>query len=275
MANLDDSNVGNRVLETFQSFLFDRDGYVMALSIYMDESNTHDGTSYLTVSTAWAKPRVWADWSKDWAEKIKPLKNYHAVDVHNRENECQGWTREARDAMVIRSLPTFPKHNIHGAVACIDRKRLAKGLARRPGIMGQVGHEYIIAFIFAVTHAMKNLGDESLNFFHEENEWSGSALNHFAKLKKRYNCPNATLAFGSKTAWPPLQCADVYAYEGYQQLSLDPTMVNVRKTWQAINVARDKIIVNALIADDTVTDLLAETLIDWFDRKGLIDSLAS
>ncbi|MGB8315861.1 MAG: hypothetical protein WCE69_15385 [Aestuariivirga sp.] len=275
MANLDDSNVGVRVFETFRSFLFDRDGYVMALSIYMDESNTHDGTDYLTVSTAWAKPRVWADWSKDWAEKIKPLNNYHSVDVHNREGECEGWSRPRRDALVIRCLPTFAKHNINGAVACIDRKRLAKGLARRPGIMREVGHEYLIAFIFAVGNALGKLNDDSLSFFHEENQWSGKALYHFAKLKKRYNRPNATLSFGSKTAWPPLQCADVYAYEGYQQLNLDPTMTNVRRTWQAINVAKDKIIVNALIADDKITDLLAETLIDWFDRKGLIDSLTT
>jgi hypothetical protein len=45
-------------------------------------------------------------------------------------------------------------------------------------------------------------------------------------------------------------------------------MVDVRQTWQAINVARDKVIVHALIADDRVADLLAQTLIDWFDRKG-------
>ena len=254
------------VLETLQSFSFGRDEDVMAISIYMDESNTHDGTEYLTVSTAWARPKVWADWSQDWAEKIKPLYNYHAVDVHNRKGECEGWTPEDRDAMVIRSLPTFAKHQIHGIVACIDRKKLARGLARRPGIMSVIGHEYLIAFIFAVGHALKNLNDEPLNVFHEDNQWSDRANYHFSELKKRHNRPNATLAFGSKAAYPPLQCADVFAYEGYQQIRHDPTMGKVRKTWQAINVARDKILVNALIANNDVVEQLAEHLVDWFDK---------
>jgi hypothetical protein len=239
----------------------------MAISIFMDESNTHDGTEYLTVSTAWAKPSVWANWSKDWAEKINPVQVYHSVDVHNREGECEGWDREIRDAMVIRSLPVIRKHQIHGAVACINRTKLARILAMRPGIMTEIGHEYLIAFIFAVGNAMK-LGEEPLNFFHEDNDWSDRALYHFSKLKKSHKCPNATVSFGAKTAYPPLQCADLFAYEGYQQLRFDPSFVKITRPWQAINVSRDKILVNALIADNEVTELLGHTLIDWFDKGG-------
>lgn len=237
----------------------------MALSIYMDESNTHDGTEYLTVSTAWAKPQVWADWAVEWAQKISPLKIYHAVDVHNRIASCAGWTPEERDAMVIRSLPTFPKYKIHGAVACLNRKKLAQGLARRPGIMNEIKHEYLIAFIFAVSNAMK-LGGDALNFFHEENDWCDRAHYHFNKLKERYNRSNAVLSFGAKDSWPPLQCADLFAYEGYQQLKLDPTFKKITRPWQAINIARDKLLVSGLVADDKVTALLCDALIDWFDK---------
>ncbi len=275
MANLDDLNLGACVLETLQSFMFGRDENVMSISIFMDESNTHDGTQFLTVSTAWARPKVWEKWSRDWAKKISPLKNYHAVDVHNRKEECEGWTVQARNKLVIRCLPTFQKHQIHGAVTCLDRKALDQGLAKRPGIRDIIGHDYLIAFIFAIGHAMK-LTEEPLNFFHEDNDWCDRALYHFNKLKKRYDRPNATLSFGTKAAYPPLQCADVFAYEGYQQLKFDPTMVNVRRTWQAINVAKDKILVNALIADDEVTKKLCETLIDWFDKgaKGGVNSVS-
>ena len=124
----------------------------------------------------------------------------------------------------------------------------------------------MIAFIFAAGHALRNLHDEPLNFFHEDNEWCNRVHYHFNKLKKSNNRPNATLTFGSKGAYPPLQCADVFAYEGYQQLRYDPTMGKVRKTWQAINVSRDKILVNALIANNKVVELLAEHLVDWFDK---------
>ena len=237
----------------------------MALRIYMDESNTHDGTQYLTVSTAWARPKVWEKWSRDWAEKISPIKIYHSVDVHNREGECKGWEKDKRDAMVIRSLPVIRKHQIHGAVACIDRKKLAQGLAKRPGIMSEIGHEYLIAFIFAVGNAMK-LTEEPLNFFHEDNQWCDRALYHFMKLKQSRNRPSATLSFGAKGSYPPLQCADIFAYEGYQQLKKDSKMVHVRPTWTAINVSKDKILVDALIVDDKITGQLCDTLIDWFDR---------
>ena len=264
-------NKGALVLETVKSFLGDREGIVVAMRIYMDESNTHDAGKYVAVSTAWASPEVWGSWTSEWLEKIKPLKYYHAVELHGLNEQCEGWTRAQADELVIRCLPIIRDHKIEGAVAVFDKLKLAQMLAHRPDVMAKLDHEYFVGFIWAVTRVMRDLkkrGETEISFFHEMNSFESRAHMHFASLMRREGLPNATLSFGSKEGYPPLQCADIFAYEAYQQMKLDPTMVRIRKPWLVINETNNTPIrVNALIADEALLKVLANTLIDWYDSS--------
>ena len=242
----------------------------MAVRIYMDESNIHDSGKFIAVSTAWTLPEVWAKWGDEWLEKIKPLKYYHAVELHNFTGQCQGWDLKTRDDLVIRCLPIIRDHRIHGAVATFDKLKLAKMLSHRPDVATELNHEYFVGFIWAVEYAakvLKNIGETDISFFYEHNSFEARANLHFASMMKRQGLPKATLFFGAKEEWPPLQCADIFAYEGYKQMESDPTMTKVRKPWMVIN--GNGILVNALQADDELLQVLASTLINWFDSSSL------
>jgi len=261
-------NQGRFVERRLKSFLGDKKGIVMAVRVYMDESNTHNSGKFIAVSTAWATPEVWGAWSDEWLEKIRPLKFYHAVELHNYSGQCEGWDKKTRDDLVIRCLPIIRDHRINGAVAIFDKLKLAKMLSHRPDVAAKLNHEYFVGFIWAVTYAanlLKKIGETDISFFHENNSFEGRANLHFASMMKRQGLPKATLAFGAKEEWPPLQCADIFAYEGYKQMESDPTMTNVRKPWMVIN--GNGILVSALQADDDLLQVLANTLIDWVDSS--------
>lgn len=251
-----------------KSFLGDKKGIVMAVRIYMDESNTHDSGRFIAVSTAWATPEVWGAWSDEWQEKIKPLKYYHAVELHNYSGQCHGWDEKTRNDLVKRCLPVIRDHKINGAVAVFDKQKLAQLLSHRPDVSAKLNHEYFVGFIWAVTNAaklIKKLGEDDVAFFHEHNSFETRANMHFANMMKRQGLPKATLAFGAKEQWPPLQCADIFAYEGYKQMESDPTMTKVRKPWMVIN--GNGILVNALQADNDLLQVLANSLIEWADTQ--------
>ncbi|MCB0184004.1 MAG: hypothetical protein KDE31_07065, partial [Caldilineaceae bacterium] len=59
-------------------------------------------------------------------------------------------------------------------------------------------------------------------FIHEENQFQSEALETYAYLKRKGHLAGleTTLTFGSKIAFPPLQCADTVAYEGYKQMQV-------------------------------------------------------
>lgn len=238
----------------------------MAVRIYMDESNIHDAGKFVAVSTAWASPDVWAKWSVEWQEKIKPLKYYHAVELHNYSGQCLGWNEKTRNDLVKRCLPVIRDHKIQGAVALFDKLKLAKMLSHRPDVAAKLNHEYFVGFIWAVTYAtnvLKKINETEIAFFHEHNSFEGRANLHFANMMKRQGLQKATLSFGAKEEWPPLQCADIFAYEGYKQMEYDPTMRSVRKPWMVIN--GNGILVNALQADDELLQVLANSIIQWVD----------
>ena len=66
-----------------KTFLADRDGHVMLLRVYIDESGTDKGAPVLTVAGYVAKPSQWQTFSKEWTRVLKPtgIKVYHATDA--------------------------------------------------------------------------------------------------------------------------------------------------------------------------------------------------
>ena len=83
---------------------------------------------------------------------------------------------------------------------------------------------------------------ERMAFVHEVNDFKGEALKAFEYIKEYLN-PRAipmTMAFGSKADHPPLQAADVLAYEGGKFLK-NPTGTP-RRAWTALDPDRTRII---------------------------------
>ena len=235
----------------------------LAMRVYMDESNTHDGTEWLTVAAAWADEDTWASWKTDWTKAIDPLQVYHSVDVSNRTGACAGWTKQFRDEVVFRAMDVIKKHQIHGRIALINRSWLKLALSHRSDVIAWLGHDYYVAFIWAANRSleiMKDEGHSRISFFHEENDFELLANIHFRRLTAAVGLPFATLTFGAKGAFEPLQCADIFAYEGMRQLKKGEVskplarMDDYSNRVQFLNVTEDQ------------TRKLASMMIDLFDE---------
>jgi hypothetical protein len=228
------------VIEASDTFLAHQDGVVVVIEVYMDETGTHDDSQIIGVSTAWADKGTWASWTLEWIKSKHPIRIFHAVNCHNRTGEFKGLTREKRDELVIRLLPVIERHNIRGSVSAIDKGELRRLLAQRGLAMDAqtiTRGWYYVCLSWALRGAWQDLcseGYKNIAFIHEDNDFSDLALEAFKQTKRLIvgDC-DATFAFGSKMRYPPLQCADIIAYEGNHQLRKPGQPL--RKALQAID----------------------------------------
>lgn len=187
----------------------------------MDESGTHDDSEYVVVSATWATPAIWGEWTIDWLKAKSPIQVHHSTDCHNFKGEYQGWSRTKRDAYVQRILPTIGKHWIQTKIATLPKREFNQRLANRPDVRDWLGNTYFVVVMWALNRTWSHLqrsGATKISFIHETNQYQNLALDAFRFLQARYPGCSASLKFGSKLSHPPLQCADVFAFEGNRQM---------------------------------------------------------
>jgi hypothetical protein len=232
------------VLESSRAFLNGQPGRVAVLKAYVDESGTHAGSPVVVVGLYVGKPKVWAEWTKDWNRNKKPIKVYHAVDCHNRIGEFDGWDRPTRDAFAAKLLPVLGRHSIIGITVGIHMGAFEAAMKPRPELRAMFGTPYASCFQWTVQTLISMLdekGDKQrIAFFHECNndEKDAEAAFAYVKTHKILNKRAVTLAFGGKDDYVPLQAADVLAYES-NHLLRDPDKPD-RLPWKAMNPGADK-----------------------------------
>jgi hypothetical protein len=86
-------------------------------------------------------------------------------------------------------------------------------------------------------------GGERMIFVHEVNDFKGEAMKAFDYVKTTLNPRRIpmTLKFGTKLEFPPLQAADVLAYEGGKFVK-SPTG-KPRRAWTALDPDKTRLIV--------------------------------
>lgn len=224
------------VWELSRALLCDEDGIVAFLRVCLDESGTHEGSQVVIVGAAWAKPSSWKAWTRDWNAAKRPIKVHHSVECHSRKGEYCGWSREQRDDYVKRILPVIPKHKIQGRIAGLDVNAYRERLADRPDIMHLFGEPYVACLNWVLSDicdvAMRE-GHGRLAFVHEINGYQDEVLHLFGRIQRSYPSLKLTMAFAAKGDYVPLQCADVFAYEGNH--TLRNTDAPVRKPMQVID----------------------------------------
>jgi hypothetical protein len=197
------------------------DGIVLVLRAFLDESGTHGGSTVLTVGAAWAQPSVWKKWTKDWNVSKRPVKIHHSSDCHNFDGEYKGWSPSQRDAYVKRILPVIAAHKINGRVAGLHLRAFEQELARHPKVAAAFGRPYIACFQWAINDICDVALSNQIHrvaFIHETNDYEDEAKAAFNHVKARFPEMLLSITFASKCDFVPLQCADVFAFEGNRRL---------------------------------------------------------
>ena len=209
------------------------------LKAYLDESGVHDDSPVVTVAAYLARPRDWQNWTKRWKVAKRPIKVFHATDAQNLRNEFKGWRGEDRDELVKRVLPVIADAGFPGIVVGINMVEFRNTMQGRDDLSGVFGTPYGACFqwlVQSIIYLQDRTGNkERIAFVHETNDYKNEANEGFDYIK-RFRNPQGTnigLRFGSKADYPPLQAADILAYEGNKRIrDLDRPE---RRPWKILN----------------------------------------
>lgn len=212
------------VWELSRAALSDKDGHVIVLKIFMDESGTHDGSPAVAAAAYFSQPKVWRSFTTEF-NAIKrhagkrPIEIYHATDAEALRGEFKGWTSEERNSFVAKLLPAIANRDLIGVGIGIDRNAFQHAFEGRDDLKAMLRDPYLLCFqlvieevLFAVEHFGSN---ERLAFIHEENEYQTMALQAFsaAKARRKYHKGPMSITFATKKDFTPLQAADILAFE--------------------------------------------------------------
>lgn len=236
-----------QVYEISDSILAGRDGLVVVveMQVYVDESGIHDDSEHVVVAAVWASKAEWSAWTLDWLPAKAPIRIHHSVDCHNRKNEYKGWSREQRDAYVLRILPVVRDHAIFGDFAVISKREVVRLMQERAGAEFPTRLKQYVGAVFygfclnwAIRNAWDRLhaaGHTDIAFYCESNQYGAIATDVFLGLQAFFPDRQAQFAIGPKGKYVPLQCADIIAFEGNRQMRLPNFRTERRKPLEAID----------------------------------------
>lgn len=254
------------------------------LKTFMDETGIHDDAEMVAVGGYISRPKDWRAWTKAWnvhkrrvPHGRKSIKVFHSTDCANYREEFEGWTKEERDPYVAQLLPVIPEHELAGVVIGVNLVALAAAFKDHPELEEMFGEPYTACFQWAISIIMEIATErgkgERMAFVHEINNYQGDAMKAFSYVKTYLNPRKIpmTMAFGTKANYPPLQAADVLAYEGGKFLK-NPTGTP-RRAWTALDPDQTRIIPRRYGADNIaqlirlLTDFRAKLLAEGWDGK--------
>jgi hypothetical protein len=254
-----ETTIADQVFQLSRLALAARNGDVAVLQVYMDESGTHDGSATVTVAGYIGRPEVWRDWTEKWSRALGSIEVYHAVDAQNLTGEFSTWDTVQVTDLVKKLLPIIAEAEIGGISVAMDLRALDAALTGRDDLRQLFGTPYIACLQWAM-QAILNLAaqagnSEQIAFIHENNDFHAQAYECFSWIKSNSPCGRnvISLTFGGKKDYPPLQAADILAYETNKRLrKIDAPE---RRPWGALKA-------NTFAASygDTNMDYLVSTL---------------
>jgi len=253
------SSIADQVFQLSRLALAARTGDVAVLQVYLDESGTHDGSPIVTVAGYIGRPEAWRDWTEKWVPALGSIKVYHAVDAQNLSGEFSDWTAVQVADLVKKLLPIIADAEIGGISISMDLRVLDAALDGRDDLRQLFGTPYIACLQWAM-QGILNLATQTGNiepiaFIHENNDFHAQAYECFSWIKNSVSRGDnvISLTFGGKKDYPPLQAADILAYETNKRVrNIDGPE---RRPWSALKA-------NTFAASygDTNMDYLVATL---------------
>jgi hypothetical protein len=232
--------LARQVWEVSRLALADQDGGVVVLKVFMDESGVHDGSPIVTVAGYIGRPADWRDWTKTWLRTLRSagIKVYHAVDAQNLTGEFEDWDDVRVVELAKKLLPMIADSPIYSVAVGMDLRVFELAMQGRDDLRSVFGTPYVacaqwvMQIFLNVAHQAGNT--ERIAFVHENNSYHGQVYEAFNWIKENSNRGEnvISLTFGTKKDYPPLQCADILAYEANKRLR-NPHG-KPRRSWEAL-----------------------------------------
>lgn len=211
---------------------------------FIDESGIHDDAPTVAVAMYLALPNQWDCFSLDWCEKLntKGLELFHMADSERMGppfGDAYDHDAKKKNAFMAELLPIIPKHTGFGIAAAMNLRDYEKALQGKSHLKDYLGQPYGACLQWVIGTMQRNMdsagGRVPVALVHEVNDFRQEALETFRDLQMDGGGSHlVSLVFGTKRQYPPLQAADVLAYEAFRRIR-DPHKAE-RASLAALNI---------------------------------------
>lgn len=193
---------------------------------YFDESGTHASSKVIVVAGFVSDVPGWDRFSVEWAGLMKEfgLEYFHMNKFANGAPPYKTWSEELRQERINRLLETIGKYEMSSVGYAIVKSQYES-------VLSPLAHEvYKTPYVLAAMACFHTLAttaigvDTWMDYTLEDGAYGKGALLDMYDSKDdsgRLNMNNlriSDLAFRDKRYNPPLQAADILAYELYKHL---------------------------------------------------------
>jgi len=203
------------------------------LCAYFDDSGTRAGANFALLAGLFGNPHQWDHFNGLWQQALNapldgakaPLRRFHMFDCYGGRNDFTGWVRTEAEDFAQQLGSIFFKCGLWGGATVVTAraadKRAAGDQPRESG--GAEGSVIQNSFHLALDWARKNAAyDREIAFMFEdrpdrkkEYETAYMAFSDHARAANILPLP-ASLTFANAAKELPLQAADLFAWEVYQ-----------------------------------------------------------
>lgn len=235
-----------RYVATTVAMLFGlrKKGLWVMLSAYFDESGTHDDSEFFVVAGLVASPDAWERLTKAWQRILasEEVEAFHMVDFCHSRSAFEGWPKERRDRLIIRLIDTIKKHvsfRTWSVVAMSDYRRIfSEPLDGFPYSLCSICCASQLRTVaqrrsIRIPYMFEGGGHGSALLFEEFRALLGSGQGDFYGM--------GALAVGESKLCPPLQAADIHAYEVHKYFTdqLKRAEPKVRRSFEELMLIRE------------------------------------
>jgi uncharacterized protein DUF3800 len=206
------------------------DGILCMLAAYFDDSGTHDGSDIVLMAGVFGFPNQFDLLSKLWASKLAdpcpgkvPLTRFHMAECQAADGEFLGWKRIETDFLVHELGSIILRSGIYGFGGAIARKHweeLVTGDVRQT--TGDAETMCIInCFSKTVAFANEFAPGHDVAFIFEDRPQKKQNIEKIFSIYRGFReaagrASVSSLSFSSSRKMLPLQVADLFAWEIYQ-----------------------------------------------------------
>ncbi|HEV2102254.1 MAG TPA: DUF3800 domain-containing protein [Candidatus Acidoferrum sp.] len=203
---------------------------------YFDETADEQSRKVYAIGGYWGEASQWDDFSYVWLDALESqgISAFHATDFYGKRGEFKGWELQRSIAFVRELMQIIHRFDVYGfhAAVKIDDFGVAFPSVSQPNAPHMLCMRACIENVLYMTEQL----DEEVAFVFEDNQKAGYRPLVLYDLLKQKQIPGykrmGSRGFVALKKFPPLQAADLIAWEGRKHLANEVQELDVplRKT---------------------------------------------
>ncbi len=228
--------------ELLRSHGIGSDYLLMLGSVYLDDSGTHQGSLCVSVGGYISTPQKWESFSRDWNYTIRRwgLDYFHLTDFEAGHGPYKGWPERFKKQRMALLYDIINEYVMASVANSIEPEVFEVVGAKARDSVRSVYASLVGGCVANASLASRDLRLTKLEFVIESGQKERGRASHVVEFIERFRERQHTyrdlppnfitgVSVRSKKEFPPLQAADIVAYEHYRHLPVQLGRVDKKR----------------------------------------------